>query len=111
VPASSQGALPATDADVTSSRYRFPARAPGLEGLKDILRTMRSAFSDLDFSIKEQIADGDKVASRFEWTGTLEQEFLGYPPRDGAFGFVVWSSTGWSQIVSRTHASSWIPLG
>jgi len=57
----------------------LPGQGPGLEGLKDILRTMRSAFPDLDFSIKEQIAEGDKVASRFEWTGTHEREFLGVP--------------------------------
>ena len=56
----------------------FPGQGPGLEGLKDILRSMRSAFPDLDFSNKEQIA-GDKVASRFEWTGTHEHEFLGVP--------------------------------
>src|ERR1700743_2608947 len=62
----------------------FPGPGPGREGLKHILRTIRSAFPDLDFSIKEQIADGDTVASRFEWTHTHEQEFLGYPPRDGA---------------------------
>jgi steroid delta-isomerase-like uncharacterized protein len=40
---------------------------------------MRSAFPDLNFAIKEQIAEGDKVASRFEWTGTHQQEFLGVP--------------------------------
>jgi steroid delta-isomerase-like uncharacterized protein len=50
-----------------------------LEGLKDILRQMRAAFPDLDFSIKEQIAEGEKVASRFEWTGTHQQPFLGVP--------------------------------
>ena len=57
----------------------LPGQGPGLEGLKDILRVMRSAFPDLDFSIKEQIAEGDKVASRFEWTGTHKGEFLGVP--------------------------------
>jgi steroid delta-isomerase-like uncharacterized protein len=57
----------------------LPGQGPGLEGLKDILRIMRSAFPDLDFSIKEQIAEGDKVASRFEWEGTHEGEFLGVP--------------------------------
>jgi predicted ester cyclase len=44
-----------------------------LEGFKDILRQVRAAFPDLDFSIKEQIAEGEKVASRFEWTGTHQQ--------------------------------------
>ena len=39
---------------------------------------MRAAFPDLDFSIKEQISDGDKVASRFEWElRTHKGEFLG----------------------------------
>jgi steroid delta-isomerase-like uncharacterized protein len=57
----------------------FPGQRPGLQGLKDILGAMRSAFPDLDFSIQEQIAEGNKVASRFEWTGTHQGEFLGVP--------------------------------
>jgi steroid delta-isomerase-like uncharacterized protein len=57
----------------------FPGQGPGLEGLKDVLRGMRSAFPDLDFSIEEQISERDKVASRFEWTGTHTGEFLGVP--------------------------------
>ena len=57
----------------------FPGQGPGLEGLKDVLRGMRSAFPDLEFVIVEQIAEGDKVVSRFEWTGTHQGEFLGVP--------------------------------
>jgi steroid delta-isomerase-like uncharacterized protein len=57
----------------------LPGQGPGLEGLQGILRTMRSAFPDLNFSIKEQIAERDKVASRFEWTGTHSGDFLGVP--------------------------------
>jgi steroid delta-isomerase-like uncharacterized protein len=57
----------------------FPGQGPGLEGLKDILRAMGTAFPDLDFSIQEQISEGDKVASRFEWTGTHQAPFLGVP--------------------------------
>lgn len=57
----------------------LPGQGPGLEGLKDILRAMRAAFPDLIFSIQEQIAEGDKVASRFEWTGTHRATFLGVP--------------------------------
>lgn len=55
----------------------FPGQGPGLEGLKDVLRGMRAAFPDLVFSIQEQIAEGDKVVSRFEWTGTHHGPFLG----------------------------------
>jgi len=57
----------------------FPGQGPGLDGLKDILRGMRAAFPDLIFSIEEQITEGDRVASRFEWTGTHEGAFLGVP--------------------------------
>jgi steroid delta-isomerase-like uncharacterized protein len=57
----------------------FPGQGPGLEGLKDVLRGMRTAFPDLVFAIVEQISEGDKVASRFEWTGTHKAPFLGVP--------------------------------
>jgi steroid delta-isomerase-like uncharacterized protein len=55
----------------------FPGQGPGLEGLKDVLRGMRAGFPDLHFSVEEQIAEGDKVVSRFEWTGTHRGAFLG----------------------------------
>ena len=57
----------------------LPGQGPGLDGLKDVLRSMRTGFPDIIFSIKEQITEGDKVASRFEWTGTHKGEFLGVP--------------------------------
>jgi steroid delta-isomerase-like uncharacterized protein len=57
----------------------LPGQGPGLEGLKETLRGMRSAFPDLFFSVEEQIADDDKVLTRFEWTGTHRGEFVGIP--------------------------------
>ena len=57
----------------------LPGQGPGLDGLKDVLRAMRSGFPDIVFSIQEQITEHDKVASRFEWTGTHNGEFLGIP--------------------------------
>jgi predicted ester cyclase len=55
----------------------LPGQGPGLEGLKDVLRGLRAAFPDMYWTIKEQIAEGDKVLSRFEWTGTHRGTFLG----------------------------------
>jgi steroid delta-isomerase-like uncharacterized protein len=75
----------------------FPGQGPGLEGLKQLLRSMRAAFPDLDFSIKEQIAEGDKVASRFEWSGTHKEEFLGVPAT-GRFVHV------WGMVIDRLEA-------
>jgi steroid delta-isomerase-like uncharacterized protein len=62
----------------------LPGQGPGLDGLKDILRAMRAGFPDIVFSIQEQITEGDKVASRFEWTGTHKGEFLGVAATDRA---------------------------
>jgi steroid delta-isomerase-like uncharacterized protein len=60
----------------------FPGQGPGIEGLKDVLRGLKAAFPDMHWTIEEQIADGDKVLSRFEWTGTHGGPFLGVPATD-----------------------------
>ena len=57
----------------------LPGQGPGLAGLKDVLRGFRAGFPDLHFAIEEQIAEGEKVVSRFEFTGTHQGEFLGVP--------------------------------
>ncbi|MCX6884274.1 MAG: ester cyclase [Verrucomicrobia bacterium] len=57
----------------------FPGQGPGLSGLKDVLRGMRTAFPDMQWTIEEQIAEGGKVVTRFEWTGTHRGDFLGVP--------------------------------
>src|SRR5215469_3932899 len=75
----------------------FPGQGPGVEGLKDVLRGMRAAFPDLIFAITEQVAEGDKVVSRFEWTGTHQGEFLGVPAT-GRFVRV------WGIVIDRLEA-------
>src|ERR1700744_5144931 len=58
----------------------FPGQGPGIEGLKGVLRGLFAAFPDMHWTIEEQIAEGDKVLTRFEWTGTHRGLFLGVPP-------------------------------
>jgi steroid delta-isomerase-like uncharacterized protein len=55
----------------------FPGQGPGLEGLKGVLRGMLAAFPDMRWSVEEQVSEGEKVVTRFEWTGTHRGEFLG----------------------------------
>ena len=55
----------------------LPGQGPGLSGLQDVIRAMRTGFPDIVFSIQEQIVEGDKVVSRFEWTGTHKGTFVG----------------------------------
>jgi steroid delta-isomerase-like uncharacterized protein len=57
----------------------FPGQGPGLQGLKETLTRIRHAFPDSQWSVEEQIAEGNKVLSRFVWSGTHRGEFLGIP--------------------------------
>lgn len=72
----------------------FPGQGPGVEGLKDALRGLRAAFPDMHWTIQEQIAEGEKVVSRFEWTGTHRGTFLGVPATDR-------SVTVWGMVIDR----------
>lgn len=40
---------------------------------------MRVAFPDMHWTADEQLSDGDRVLTRFEWTGTHRGPFLGVP--------------------------------
>jgi len=57
----------------------LPGQQQGREGLKDLIRMMRLAFPDIHWVVEETIASGDKVVSRFRWTGTQRGDFLGIP--------------------------------
>ncbi|HTS17113.1 MAG TPA: ester cyclase [Verrucomicrobiae bacterium] len=57
----------------------FPGQGPGREGLRTVLGGFAAAFPDSRWTILEQIAEGDNVVSRFTWTGTHRDEFLGIP--------------------------------
>jgi len=74
----------------------FPGQGPGLAGLKDVLRGLRSAFPDMHWSVEEQLTDGDRVLTRFEWTGTHRDTFLGVP----ATGRPV---RVWGMVIDRVH--------
>jgi len=56
-----------------------PGETPGLEGLKQFVTTLRTAFPDIQFTLDDQIAEGDRVTTRFTATGTHQAEFAGIP--------------------------------
>jgi steroid delta-isomerase-like uncharacterized protein len=57
----------------------LPGQRQGREGLKDVLGGMRAAFPDLHWVAEEMVAEGDTVVTRFTWTGTHRDAFLGVP--------------------------------
>lgn len=58
----------------------FPGQGPGREGLKFALQSMFTGFPDMTWNVHEQIAEGEKVVTRFTWTGTHKGVFMGIPP-------------------------------
>ena len=57
----------------------LPGQGPGIKGLQDVLTGMRAAFPDMTWVVEEQVESGDKVVSRFTWSGTHRAPFLGVP--------------------------------
>jgi predicted ester cyclase len=45
-----------------------------------LLQTLYTAFPDFHPIIEDQLAEGDKVASRVTWYGTHQGDFQGIPP-------------------------------
>ncbi|MBX3741802.1 MAG: ester cyclase [Akkermansiaceae bacterium] len=78
----SGGDIEATDEyfwDDMLEEVPFPGQGPGVDGLKEVLKGMRGGFPDMNWIVEEQIEDGDKVVTRFTWTGTHQGTFLGIP--------------------------------
>ena len=67
--------LMASDYDGHSSTV---INGPG--GARQFVPTMRAAFPDFQFEVLDQVAEGDRVATRWAAHGTHQGEFQGVPP-------------------------------
>jgi steroid delta-isomerase-like uncharacterized protein len=52
----------------------------GHEGARQYVAALRTGFPDLHFTIEDQIAEGDRVVTRWTARGTHRGEFQGVPP-------------------------------
>ncbi len=52
----------------------------GLEQNRQFIASFRKAFPDGRFTVEDQIAEGDKVAVRYRFTGAQLGDFQGMPP-------------------------------
>ena len=55
-----------------------PMRGPA--GYLAIIGMMRGGFPDVQWTLEEMVAEGDKVAARFTMRGTHQGNFFGVPP-------------------------------
>ena len=74
-------------------------------------RANRTAFPDLNVKVEDQLAEGDKVATRWTTTGTHQGEFAGIPPtgkQGGVTGTTIARVVGGKIVEER---SNWDTLG
>jgi len=93
----------ATD-HVNSGPGTLPGLPNGPEGTKQFVTVYRNAFPDVDFTINEQIAEGDKVVTRWTAQGTHKGELMG-TPATGKSATVTGISV--DRLVNGKIAESW----
>src|SRR4028118_1132762 len=58
----------------------MPEDIRGPEGFKGYVSIFRTAFPDIHLEIEDQVAEGDKVVTRWTGTGTHEGDLMGIAP-------------------------------
>ena len=103
----SNGDLEATKAMMADNHvFHFPlADAPMTKGdHAGAQSALKAAIPDLKFEVHDQIAEGDKVVTRFTATGTFTNEFQGLPPSGEGIEF---SGTNIMHIVDGKSVEEW----
>ena len=74
-----------TATEIISPRFvthhpAYPEGIHGIEGVNQVIATFRGGLPDLQYTIQDMIAEGDKVVVRWIAHGTHQGTFLGIPP-------------------------------
>jgi steroid delta-isomerase-like uncharacterized protein len=77
----------------------------GLEKWTDFITKFRRAFPDFHDTIEDQVAEGDRVVTRFTSAGTHKGEGMNLPPSDKK---IRWSGIAIDRIVNGRIAESWV---
>jgi steroid delta-isomerase-like uncharacterized protein len=93
--------------------YHDPAnpQVTNLEAYKQYIAAVRAAAPDLQFTAEDVLAEGDKVAVRWTFRGTAENEFQGIPPTGEQLAFTGMNIYRLSQGKIAENWSNWDTLG
>lgn len=75
-----QGNLAIFDELIATDFLYHAPETRGLEAFKQLTTAEMAAFPDLQITIEDMIAEGDKVVVRYTFRGTQEGETQGIPP-------------------------------
>jgi predicted ester cyclase len=60
--------------------YHSPGAPPDLAGFKQSLLMLSAGLHDLQYTVNDLFAEGDRVADRMTWQATHQGELFGLPP-------------------------------
>jgi steroid delta-isomerase-like uncharacterized protein len=69
----------------------FPGQGPGRAGLADVLAGLFAGFPDLHWTIRDTVAEDDRVAAYSTWTGTHRGDFMGIPATGNPVSVDAWT--------------------
>jgi predicted ester cyclase len=69
-----------TSPDLVEHQDFGPNHAPGAEGVRAVISSLRRAFSDFHLQIDDVAVSGDTAWARLTATGTHDGPFMGHPP-------------------------------
>ena len=84
-----------------------PDQQPGPQGVHDFVNAILSGFPDTQISIEDEIAEGDRVATRFTLRGTHKGEFMDIPSTDKRIAV---TGTWTCQLSGGKIAESWLNM-
>jgi steroid delta-isomerase-like uncharacterized protein len=95
------------DEIVAADYYNHDAPDPniGLEGVKATVTGFKKAFPDAQLEVAFQLAEGDKVVTRYTWSGTHQGEYFGVPATGKP---VNWTSMVAFRIVDGKISEAWL---
>jgi steroid delta-isomerase-like uncharacterized protein len=95
------------DAIVAPDYYNHDAPDPsiGLAGTKESVNAFKGAMANAQANIDFQVAEGDKVISRYTWSGTHQGEFQGVPATGKR---VSWTATATFRIANGKIREAWL---
>jgi len=89
----------------TNYSFHFPGMPPmGWKEDKQFIAAINNAFPDLHNNIVDMVAEGDKVAVRFDVIATHKGEFLGIPPSGKKVSF---GGTAFLTIIDGKVSEEW----
>jgi predicted ester cyclase len=96
----------AADRIVATNFIEHNPRLPhqGLAGVKQFVTTVLAAFSDYHGELQEILAEGDKVVTRTQWTGTQDGPYEGRPATGNK---LIFSTADYFRIENGKIAERW----